>query len=95
MDPTRNAMFPKLFHPVRTGFPMTSRTSHPVKYYFIDFGISSMYPPDDTHPRETPIFSGDESAPGYGNPTQPCDSYALDVYLLGNVIRREILMVGA
>lgn len=95
MDP--KPMFPKLFHPVRTSQNMKvtgyakyfTRTSHPVKYYFIDFGISSMYPADDPHPREQPILSGDKSAPEYGNP-EPCDSYALDIYLLGNVVRQNM-----
>lgn len=98
-DPT--PMFPKLYHPMslrnnrnfKGTIKFSSRTSRPVKYYFIDFGISSMYPAEDPHPREVPIFSGDKSAPEYRTPTQPCDSYALDVYLLGSAIRQDVLMV--
>lgn len=99
LDPT--PMFPDLYHPMRLGrnrsltgrAKFSSRTSRPVKYYFIDFGISSMYPADDPHPREVPIFSGDKSPPEYRKPTEPCDSYALDIYLLGNVIRQDVMTV--
>ncbi|KAK7687644.1 hypothetical protein QCA50_008859 [Cerrena zonata] len=97
LDPSQ--MFPDLYHPMRlernrslTGrAKFSSRTSRPVKYYFIDFGISSMYSADDPHPREIPIFSGDKSPPEYRTPTEPCDSYAVDIYLLGNVIRKDVM----
>ena len=48
-----------------------SRTQRPVKYYFVDFGISRRYNPDDGPPLEYPIFGGGQVCAGVSNIRQP------------------------
>ncbi|KAJ7760953.1 kinase-like domain-containing protein [Mycena metata] len=75
-----------------------TRTQRPVKYYFIDFGISCKFGPgEDT--RAYPIMGGDRSPPEFGvresefaNPTVgKLDPFATDIYYLGNLICRDFL----
>lgn len=56
MDPT--AMYPLGFHPiadlslpddVTKAAPVLARHSIPVTYDFVDFGISTIFDPNDTH----------------------------------------------
>ena len=77
MDPT--PLYPKPYHPIEYGrlrdfsdggsFPSDpkhyTRTQRPVKYYFVDFGISRRYNPDDGPPLEDPIFGGDKPYPNF------------------------------
>jgi len=64
-----------------------TRTQRPVKYYFIDFGISRRYSADDTNPLEPPIRGGDKSVPEFQQRNQLCNPFPTDVYYLGNMIR--------
>jgi len=68
-----------------------TRTQRPVKYYFIDFGLSRRYNPADGPPLELPIIGGDKSVPEFRDPVGPLDPFPTDVYYLGNMIRREFL----
>ena len=72
-----------------------SRTERPPKYYYIDFGLSRKYNPDDGPPRELPIFGGDKSVPEFQDEgyNKPADPFATDVYYLGNLIRTTFLGV--
>ncbi|KAJ7155629.1 kinase-like domain-containing protein [Mycena filopes] len=67
----------------------TTRTKQPVKYYIVDFGLSRHYPPDQPRPLDPPYFGGDQSVPEYRSGA-PCDSFAVDVYCLGNVFREQL-----
>lgn len=99
MDP--RGMFPKMFHPqipernsdFKGRAKHTTRTSNPVKYYFIDFGISRKFNPEDGPPRELPIIGGDKTAPELQHCNDPVDPFPTDIYYLGNIIRRKILDV--
>ena len=98
-------MFPRLWHPM-TSFMKRyysglvtsySRTERPPKYYYIDFGLSRKYNPDDGPPLELPIFGGDKSVPefqgeGYDKPANP---FHTDIYYLGSMIREGFLDVCA
>jgi len=99
MDPL--PLYPKLYHP--TDDTMTrdfskrvrpyTRTERPTRYYFIDFGLSRKYGPEDDHPLELPIFGGDKTVPefqadGYDKASDP---FATDIYYLGNRFREEFL----
>lgn len=97
-----NALFPEGFHPVHGLFlpdGMTPASRHsrkgmPIKYYYIDFGISVHIPPD-THPklavgpygrdREVPELSADI----------PYDPFKVDIFIIGNLFRRNFHDVGA
>ncbi|KAL1945766.1 hypothetical protein VTO73DRAFT_1768 [Trametes versicolor] len=70
----------------------STRTLHPVKYYFIDFGLSRRYDPKDDPPREHPILGGDKSVPGFQNWNgELLDPFPTDIYYLGNLIRIKIM----
>ena len=72
-----------------------SRTERPPKYFYIDFGLSRKYNPDDGPPRELPIFGGDKSVPEFQEDgyDKPADPFRTDIYYLGNVIRMTFLDV--
>ena len=97
-----NRMYPHGFHPIqmersrdRKGLAKHyDRTRRPPKYYFIDFGISRRYNPDDGPPLEEPIRGGDKSVPEFQKSDAPCDPFPTDVYYLGNVIRLDFLLVS-
>ncbi|KAI0364340.1 kinase-like protein [Pilatotrama ljubarskyi] len=73
----------------------STRTRHPVKYFFIDFGISRKYPVECTEPREPPIWGGDKTVPEFQHSNEPRDPFATDVYYLGNLIRKDFLEKGS
>ena len=95
-------MYPKLFHPIEPwksrdykGAPKHStRTMSPVRYYFIDFGLSRKYNPEDGPPREHPILGGDKTVPEFQNWNGvPVDPFPADVYYLGNMMKTWVLEV--
>ncbi|KAJ3490984.1 hypothetical protein NLI96_g1044 [Meripilus lineatus] len=72
-----------------------SRTAVPVKYYFIDFGISRKYDANGGPPLELPISGGDRSVPefqGEGS-YEPVNPFPTDIYYLGNMIRLHSLQM--
>ena len=70
------------------------RTSAPTRYYYIDFGISRIYPANCSSPREIPIWGGDKSVPEFQDCSNtPCDPFATDIYYLGNLIRAHFMQV--
>ncbi|KAJ7700291.1 kinase-like domain-containing protein [Mycena metata] len=95
-----NDMYPKGFHPQYQDntLDMNKRASHltrterPPKYYFIDFGMSVRFQPDEPH-LALPIVGADQTVPEYqnGGTLHPLDPFRTDVYLLGNFIRQEFL----
>ncbi|THU88492.1 hypothetical protein K435DRAFT_866252 [Dendrothele bispora CBS 962.96] len=69
-----------------------SITRHPVKYYFIDFDLCRRYDPQTGPARELPGYGGDRPVPGFVSHTEePRDPFAIDVYRLGNFIRRFLM----
>ncbi|THH20523.1 hypothetical protein EUX98_g8567 [Antrodiella citrinella] len=102
---TRNIMmdgrplFPEDHHPVDTQFSLDgsryarqlSRSDNPVKYYFIDFGMSSYFREGDS-PYVLGAKGADQSAPELSNHT-PYNAYMLDVYVLGHVYEISFLQV--
>lgn len=99
MDAT--SMYPKGFHPVEPdslpagiGFaPYVSRLSAPtpVRYYFIDFGLSSYFPPDSSEPRlVTGKFGRIRQVPEFSDDV-PYDPFKVDIYMLGTTLRKNFL----
>ncbi|PIL35985.1 hypothetical protein GSI_01645 [Ganoderma sinense ZZ0214-1] len=93
-------MYPNGFHPRDTFLTPDysrfakyySRTRRPVKYYFTDFGISRKFEENDTNPTALPILSADRTIPEYQEDnTSARNPFPTDVYLLGNVIRKDFL----
>ena len=99
LDP--NPLYPHLYHPFLPFFTMDlkgwakprSRTSHPTRYYLIDFGLSRKYNPQDRPPVEFPIWGGDKTVPEFQTSDDACNPFPTDIYYLGNMIRRDFLMV--
>ncbi|EIW62126.1 uncharacterized protein TRAVEDRAFT_44958 [Trametes versicolor FP-101664 SS1] len=96
MDAT--AVFPKGFHPMAettlpdlSGLaPFVRRIDVPVKYYFIDFGISTQFAPDQ-HPRLVLGTDGlDDEVPELSN-TVPYDPFKTDIFIIGNLLRQQFL----
>ena len=96
------SIFPSGFHPCtfnkdRSGrYPIKSiprfKAAGPINYCFIDFGISRLYEPDDDH-----FVVGDDGAdrdiPEMSN-VKLYDPFPADVFIVGNVIKKELLQVG-
>lgn len=61
----------------------------PIKYYFIDFGLSEQYPFGLKNIRDYGIFGQDRTVPEM-SVTIPYDPFKADVYQLGNVFKRLI-----
>ncbi|EED86080.1 predicted protein [Postia placenta Mad-698-R] len=71
-----------------------SRTERPTKYYYVDFGLSRKYSPDEYPPRELPILGGDKSVPEFQGEgyDEAVDPFPTDIYYLGNLIRMAFTM---
>ncbi|TFY60134.1 hypothetical protein EVG20_g7533 [Dentipellis fragilis] len=71
----------------------TTRTNRPVKYFYIDYGMSRKYKPGDV-PLELPMQGNDKTAPEHQpeNYDTPCDPFPTDIYYLGNLIRRDFVL---
>lgn len=101
MDP--RDLYPDGFHPMSQILDAawtpalakhSTRTRAPVKYYFIDFGISCAFDPADTEPLAIPIRAGDKSAPDFTDDSLiPINPFPTDVYYIGNLIRMDIMEV--
>ncbi|KAH9026729.1 hypothetical protein EDB85DRAFT_160581 [Lactarius pseudohatsudake] len=96
MDATR--MFPRGFHPVRDVFlpndlsapaPVIPRLDVEVKYYFVDYRISSYFPEGE---RQLVFgFAGrDREVPELSDEV-PYDPFKVDIFTIGNVMRREFV----
>ncbi|KAI9063418.1 hypothetical protein FKP32DRAFT_1592487 [Trametes sanguinea] len=91
-----SALFPQGFHPdmdyklpdMSAPAPVLSRSVAPVRYYLIDFGISTRFTPD--MPRLVVGRDGLDQEPPELSSTVPYDPFKLDVFLIGNLIRRRI-----
>jgi hypothetical protein len=67
------------------------RTEAHVKYYFIDFGISTRFLEGETH-LVTGIHGRDQDVPELSN-TVPYDPFKVDVFILGNTYKKRLVEV--
>ncbi|KAI0364338.1 hypothetical protein BV20DRAFT_1047243 [Pilatotrama ljubarskyi] len=97
MDP--RPLYPQLYHFISTWATRDmsgtakyySRTRCPVKYYFIDFGLSRRFDPAQGPPRSRPIWGADRTVPEFQKSLDACDPFPTDVYYLGNVFKTVFL----
>ncbi|KAI0077232.1 hypothetical protein K474DRAFT_1675023 [Panus rudis PR-1116 ss-1] len=90
-------LYPKGHHPVRMDYtpdalfdaPHYSRTERPVKYSFIDFGISSRFKPGQ--PRAVVGTKGRDKSPPEMSDDIPYDPFPLDVFVLGHLYYEEFI----
>ncbi|KAI0709576.1 kinase-like domain-containing protein [Cerioporus squamosus] len=66
------------------------RTDHPVRYYIIDFGLSTKFSAGEPHIAPI-VFGGDRSVPEYKDAPGDCDPFKVDIYHLGNMIREDFM----
>ncbi|TFY58118.1 hypothetical protein EVG20_g8277 [Dentipellis fragilis] len=66
----------------------------PVKYYFIDYGLSTQHKPGEI-PLEFPVHGADKTVPENqdqsNNFESRCNPFPTDIYTLGNLIRRYFM----
>jgi len=99
MDATR--MFPQGFHPVhdivlydmKTFAPVIPRLDAGVKYYFVDYGISSSFPSGSRPQLVLGRAGRDQDVPELSD-TVPYDPFKVDIFTIGNVLRLEFQDVG-
>ncbi|KAF6757918.1 kinase-like domain-containing protein [Ephemerocybe angulata] len=69
-----------------------TRTQHRPRYYIIDYGLSSRYDENEMPPSEVMgAYGSDRTVPEHASPDEPHNPFPIDIYCLGNLIRREIL----
>ena len=91
-----SAMYPHGAHPVndvflpdaRTIVHPLARTSVRVRYYFVDYGISTYFPPHVPHDAKLVLgtLGRDRDVPELSNVT-PYDPYKVDIFIIGNLLR--------
>ncbi|GBE79195.1 hypothetical protein SCP_0203920 [Sparassis crispa] len=95
-----NSLYPQGFHPVRTfclpdgnmmAWPLP-RTDKPIKYYFIDFGISVDFPPDATSRLVLGEKGRDQDVPELSN-VVPYDPFKVDIFIVGNLLLHQFYTV--
>ena len=99
MDAAR--MFPQGFHPVEDIFlhdlmtpaPTISRLDAGVKYYFVDYGISSYFPAGSQPQPVLGKAGRDQDVPELSDEV-PYDPFKVDIFTIGNVLHREFRNVG-
>lgn len=95
-----NPLFPQGHHPVRLDYladgvrdaPCLNRHDHPVRYYFIDFGISSQFSEGDS--LLVLGTKGRDKDPPELSEYRPYNPFPLDVFILGNVYLKEFVEVS-
>jgi len=94
-------MYPLGFHPVEdillndftTLAPRIPRFEAGVKYYFVDYGISSYFPAGSQRELVLGIAGRDQDVPELSN-NVPYDPFKVDIFTVGNVLRDEFQTVG-
>jgi len=89
-------MYPRGFHPVKDNFlhdvstPATiiPRLDAGVKYYFVDYGISSYFPTGSQRQLVLGLAGRDQDVPELSDDV-PYDPFKVDVFTIGNVLHRE------
>ncbi|TFY71472.1 hypothetical protein EVG20_g1547 [Dentipellis fragilis] len=97
-------IYPEPWHPVKLNMRRDwkgkarhyTRTERPLKYYYIDFGLSQLYTPENTEtwpPLALPVHGGDKTAPENQDEKHNtrCNPFATDIYYLGNLIRNSFM----
>ena len=96
------AMYPRGFHAIRADnlphdlhqpAPVLSRNQVPVTYYFVDFGISSWFQPDEQTRLVLGTHGLDKDVPELSNEV-PYDPFKVDIFVLGNMFRENFTAVS-
>ncbi|KAL5513763.1 hypothetical protein ACEPAH_4164 [Sanghuangporus vaninii] len=91
-------LFPKGFHPTasildasgsKPAYPKRRRDVDGVRYYFIDFGISSKFELGEER-KVTGIDGQDDEVPELSE-SVPYNPFQTDIFIIGNLVRKEFL----
>ncbi|VDB85818.1 unnamed protein product [Peniophora sp. CBMAI 1063] len=91
------SLFPRGFHPVHTSllpdakspaWPLT-RSQIGVRYYYVDYGISSYFPVGQARQLVTGDLGRDQEVPELSE-NIPYDPFPVDVYTIGHLLKAEI-----
>jgi hypothetical protein len=90
-------MFPQGFHPVEDvllpdlsdAAPILPRLDVGVRYYFVDYGISSYFPAGSQRELVVARAGRDQDVPELSD-TVPYDPFKVDIFTIGNVLRCEL-----
>ena len=88
-------MYPYGFHPIRSSYlqdvtthvTIIPRTMVNVKYYFVDYGISSYFPPGSQARLVVGTDGRDRDVPELSDEV-PYDPFKVDIFTIGNVLRQ-------
>lgn len=89
-----SAMYPQGSHPINDVFlpdaktiarPLP-RTSAPVRYYFVDYGLSVYIHPDAPSKLVLGVLGRDQEVPELSDEA-PYDPFAVDIFIVGNLFR--------
>ncbi|KAK7691417.1 hypothetical protein QCA50_004816 [Cerrena zonata] len=91
------SLFPQGHHPVRLNYSpdgiheisSLNRQDHPVRYYFIDFGLSSRFEGGDV-PLVVGTKGRDKEPPELSD-SEPYNPFPLDIFILGNLYLHEFV----
>ncbi len=95
-----SVMYPQGFHPIAPSFlpndvsslaPVMPRASVPVTYYYVDFGISTLFT-KETNRMVTGWAGLDRDIPELSNDV-PYDPFKVDIFILGNLFKQSFLDV--
>ncbi|KAI0700985.1 kinase-like domain-containing protein [Cerioporus squamosus] len=92
-----SSLYPQGHHPVQRNYSADmidevkplSRTDHPVRYYYVDFGLSERFSPGDSSLVVGDV-GRDAEVPELSS-TVPYDGYKADIYALGNLFFNELV----
>lgn len=92
-------LYPGGHHPVRTEYTPDAlyevkplpRAERSIKYYYIDFGLSSLIP-EGSSPYVVGRAGRDKEVPELSS-TVPYDAFKVDIYALGNMYYHEFEQV--
>lgn len=94
-------MFPHGFHPLRDVFlphdisapaPVIPRLDAVVKYYFVDYNISSYFPEGTERQLVLGLGERDGDVPELSDEVL-YDPFKVDIFMTGNMLRREFVRV--
>ena len=96
-------MYPKGHHPAHPNFN-SDLTAHatsiprlgvwpPVKYYFVDYGISTHVQPGE-HALVVGDFGIDQEVPELSR-SVPYDPFKVDIFIIGNMFKKQLCEVSA
>ncbi|OBZ71806.1 hypothetical protein A0H81_08236 [Grifola frondosa] len=96
MDAT--TLYPRGHHPINDmrlpdisdWAPVLSRVDTPVKYYFTDFGISTLFSPEASPKLVLGEDGLDDEVPELSD-TVPYDPFKVDIFIVGNMFKKHFV----